>query len=79
MENTSTRLKKLIKKCQLKGHDACSGDGGAPLVTRDPGDSKTVMYLYGLNSFGPQQCGIIPSVYTKVDYFIDWIRANMRP
>ena len=39
------------------------------------------MILYGLVSFGSSKCGEtgIPAVYTNIEYFIDWIKENIKP
>ncbi|BES99608.1 Tryp_SPc [Nesidiocoris tenuis] len=59
------------------GRDACSGFGGAPLVVLDP-KLKNRYFQIGLMSFGSEQCGElgVPSVYTRVDKYSDWIIAN---
>merc|ERR1711892_923552 len=53
-----------------KGHDACQGDGGGPLVCEDSGYNE----LTGLVSWG-FGCGRkdVPGVYVKVSSFIGWI------
>lgn len=54
--------------------DACQGFGGAPLVIKEDG-----IYLQiGIMSFGSENCGgrNIPSVYTSIAHFIQWIREN---
>lgn len=53
-----------------KGHDACQGDGGGPLVCEDSGYHQ----LTGLVSWG-FGCGRkdVPGVYVKVSSFIGWI------
>lgn len=57
--------------------DSCGGDSGGPLqgYTRY---SRTVQY--GIVSFGNRICGFggFPGVYTRVDYYLDWILDNMR-
>jgi len=54
----------------IKGHDACQGDGGGPLVCEDSGYHE----LTGLVSWG-FGCGRkdVPGVYVKVSSFIGWI------
>jgi len=54
----------------VKGHDACQGDGGGPLVCEDSGYHE----LTGLVSWG-FGCGRkdVPGVYVKVSSFIGWI------
>ena len=50
--------------------DACSGDSGGPLVCEDR--------VMGLVSWG-YRCAIAnnPGVYTRVDYFLNWINIKM--
>lgn len=38
-------------------------------------------YLEGITSYGSLQCGEenVPAIYTRVLYYVDWIRENMRP
>ncbi|KAF6211425.1 hypothetical protein GE061_011937 [Apolygus lucorum] len=57
--------------------DACSGFGGAPLVMLDT-KVKNRYFQIGFVSFGSEQCGElgVPSVYTRVDKYTDWIVAN---
>uniref|UniRef100_A0A336MXW9 CSON008961 protein n=1 Tax=Culicoides sonorensis TaxID=179676 RepID=A0A336MXW9_CULSO len=53
--------------------DTCQGDSGGPLTqTLDGNELKTVI---GLTSFGQSGCdsNIIPSIYTRVSHFIEWI------
>ncbi|KAJ1528430.1 hypothetical protein ONE63_006842 [Megalurothrips usitatus] len=59
------------------GRDACSGFGGAPLVSLDATGSR--YYQIAIVSFGSTKCGVegVPSVYTRVDHYAEWIRANM--
>ncbi|CAL4069651.1 unnamed protein product, partial [Meganyctiphanes norvegica] len=56
-----------------EGRDACTGDGGSPLVCRG-GDGT--FQLVGLVSWGIG-CGEpgIPGVYVKVDQYLGWIKA----
>ncbi|KAK1942588.1 Trypsin-4 [Phytophthora citrophthora] len=48
-----------------KGKDACTGDGGGPLLSNKA--------LVGIVSFGYQKCGEAPGVYTRVSYVRDFI------
>ncbi|GIY83964.1 phenoloxidase-activating factor 2 [Caerostris extrusa] len=52
------------------GKDACTGDGGSPLVCTSNG----LWYVVGLVSWGIG-CGQpgIPGVYINVLYYVDWI------
>ncbi|KAL7014526.1 hypothetical protein ACKWTF_015985 [Chironomus riparius] len=53
------------------GKDACTGDGGAPLVCNVAGQ----WYVQGLVAWG-LNCGQnIPGVYVNVSSFIPWIRS----
>ncbi|XP_017310654.1 plasma kallikrein [Ictalurus punctatus] len=52
--------------------DTCDGDSGGPLVCKD----GSTWYLTGLTSWGVD-CARpnIPGVYTRVSYYIPWIRS----
>lgn len=54
--------------------DVCKGDSGGPLMYDD-----NVTYQAGIVSFGKGNCGTneAPSVYTRVDGFLDWILNNV--
>ena len=56
--------------------DTCGGDSGGPLVCKS-GFSGYVMT--GVVSYGPRICGTpdYPGIYTRVGYFLDWIKDNM--
>merc|ERR1711981_499273 len=63
----------------IPGKDSCSGDSGGPLVAQGPGDFKQPKYLVGIVSFGTKKCATgYPGVYTSIDYYLDWILANMK-
>jgi len=57
------------------GKDACSGDGGGPLVCQGHGES---MELAGLVSWGIG-CGKegVPGVYTNVAAYVNWIKETV--
>jgi len=61
--------------------DSCRGDSGGGLMVDSgdhPGQSQgNVHVLVGVVSYGTRLCGDSPSVYTKVDQFIPWIKENM--
>lgn len=65
------------------GKDACKGDSGGPLVdVPDIPHSSELKYVQiGIVSFGYKTCGAqeVPTVYTRVSSFIDWILHNMEP
>lgn len=57
-------------------NDACQGDSGGPLQVRGPRDTWTVA---GLVSFGVS-CGTkLPSIYTRVASYLDWIESQVWP
>lgn len=62
------------------GGDSCNGDSGGPAqqIAYYNNDAKFVQY--GVVSFGPRICGQegFPGVYTRVDYYMDWILDNMK-
>lgn len=53
---------------------ACNGDSGGPLITENG-------ILIGLTSFGSGQgCHHgYPTVFTRVSYYLDWIRGELGP
>lgn len=57
--------------------DHCRGDSGGPLQYISKETNQ--FYQYGIVAFGGKTCGDgnIPSVYTNVPYFIDWIRSKL--
>lgn len=58
------------------GRDTCQGDSGGPLVCKNP-YMESQWYVAGIVSHG-EGCGQAdePGVYTRVSYFLDWIREN---
>lgn len=61
--------------------DSCGGDSGGPLQKSDLFNNDIRYLQYGVVSFGPRFCGQegFPGVYTKVEYYLDWILDNMKP
>merc|ERR1712013_50317 len=61
---------------------ACLGDSGGPLVTLEKSDDGRYRYhLIGIVSSGYSKCHTIkgfPDVYTRVTYFDQWIRDNIK-
>merc|ERR1712107_747038 len=55
------------------GKDACTGDGGSPLVCQAQSGRWTVV---GLVSWGIGCASDLPGVYVKVSHYREWINAN---
>jgi len=55
------------------GKDACTGDGGSPLVCQASSGRWTVV---GLVTWGVGCASEVPGVYARVSYFKDWINSN---
>jgi len=55
------------------GKDACTGDGGSPLVCQASSGRWTVV---GLVTWGVGCADKIPGVYVKVSQYRDWIARN---
>ncbi|XP_050073051.1 brachyurin-like [Anopheles maculipalpis] len=56
------------------GRSACTGDSGGPLTVQESG----VTLQIGVTSFGSGDgCTRgVPTVYARITFFLDWIRAN---
>ncbi|XP_031634546.1 serine protease easter-like isoform X2 [Contarinia nasturtii] len=59
--------------------DSCRGDSGGPLMYQHKNGLNVHYYLAGIVSFGGRECGQpgVPSVYTRVDQYINWILAKL--
>ncbi|XP_043255138.1 melanization protease 1-like [Colletes gigas] len=64
-----------------KGMDSCMGDSGGPLQAPIAYNSNVKYVQYGIVSFGLKECGTdgVPGVYTKLEYYMDWILNTIRP
>ncbi|CAG4986745.1 unnamed protein product [Colias eurytheme] len=62
-----------------KDKDTCSGDSGGPLMREVREDFSSNWYIFGITSFGLRKCGKegVPSIYTRVSNYMDWIRQNV--
>lgn len=60
--------------------DSCRGDSGGPLQAPTVYNGNPRYVQYGIVSFGVRKCGTegFPGVYTRVDYYLDWILDAMR-
>jgi len=57
----------------VEGKDACTGDGGSPLVCQASSGRWTVV---GLVTWGVGCASDIPGVYARVSHFTSWIDQN---
>lgn len=58
-------------------NDACQGDSGGPL--QQFSNSPNIAEIVGVVSFGVS-CGTkLPSIYTRVAYYLDWIEPIVWP
>lgn len=59
------------------GEDTCKGDSGGPLMTVYGGKYQVVGVVSGKRADSP--CGTsVPSLYTNVYHYRDWIQSNMK-
>jgi len=56
-----------------EGKDACTGDGGSPLVCQSQSGHWTVV---GLVTWGVGCASTVPGVYARVSHFLSWINQN---
>ncbi|KAF2896513.1 hypothetical protein ILUMI_09662 [Ignelater luminosus] len=64
----------------INGSDFCRGDSGGPLTMVALHNDKVRTIEYGVVSFGPVACEqSFPVVYTRMDYYMDWILDNIKP
>ncbi|XP_055324479.1 CLIP domain-containing serine protease B8 isoform X2 [Sitodiplosis mosellana] len=61
----------------LRAKDSCLGDSGGPLMYFDQRNS--IWVASGIVSFGAEKCGTIgiPGVYTKIEYYMEWILNSL--
>jgi len=67
----------------------CKGDSGGPMYGREAGtgvdgedNSQEPWTLLGITSFGTTRCSTVgarPAVFTKVSFYIDWIKEHLKP
>jgi secreted trypsin-like serine protease len=55
------------------GKDACTGDGGSPLVCQSKTGKWTVV---GIVTWGVGCASDIPGVYARISHFVNWIDRN---
>lgn len=53
--------------------DTCQGDSGGPMTYSANGQH----YLYGITSYGLGCGSVLPSIYTRVDEYLEWIDNQM--
>ncbi|XP_065204413.1 serine protease snake-like [Planococcus citri] len=64
----------------VHGADTCAGDSGGPL--QKPVDNQVCMWnILGITSYGEAFCGDkeTPAVYTKVAFYLEWIKDIVWP
>ncbi|XP_058811609.1 serine protease grass-like [Topomyia yanbarensis] len=61
--------------------DSCRGDSGGPLGTVGLLYNEPRFIQFGIVSIGVNTCGLknIPSIYTRVGLYMDWILENIKP
>lgn len=61
--------------------DACPGDSGGALMHEFLDDGVFKIIQYGIVSMGYTVCGKenVPTVYTKVTEYVDWILDHLQP
>lgn len=59
-------------------NDSCQGDSGGPLQYFTEGNS-TVAVVVGVVSFGISCGNLLPGIYTRVAYYLDWIESIVWP
>lgn len=58
--------------------DACQGDSGGPLQLFPSGSFLAT--VIGIVSYGSNGCpGILPDVYARVGFYLDWIQSHVWP
>lgn len=61
----------------VSGKDSCEGDSGGPLQYFPP--TSKIATVVGIVSFGISCGTILPSIYTRVAYYVDWIEPYVWP
>lgn len=56
---------------------ACYGDSGGPLAQYNFGSEKAKI-IVGVTSSAKKDCDTILNVFTRVDYFMDWIVEKIK-
>jgi secreted trypsin-like serine protease len=57
--------------------DACQGDSGGGLFIQKKFSNISRYTIEGIVSYGEQCASLMkPGIYTRISYYIDWIREN---
>lgn len=67
----------LILFFQIPHQDSCTGDSGGPLMQVGNSDHGPRYYLNGIVSYGHNNCGRAPAVYTRVTAYMQFILDAM--
>lgn len=60
------------------GQDSCQGDSGGPLVLPIFANEQFPIYQIGIVSYGIGCARMnTPGIYTRVQFFVDWIQAKI--
>ena len=60
------------------GKDTCQGDSGGPVGIEILG-RRVMHHVIGITSFGIDCGSKVPSVYTRVSSYVDWIESIVWP
>ncbi|XP_050359603.1 venom protease-like [Nymphalis io] len=75
--STFTPLTMICAAGDFGTSDACRGDSGGPLMAQFK-NLNCSYSIEGVVSYGPR-CGQSVGVYTRVEYYLDWIVENVWP
>ncbi|KAL5285943.1 hypothetical protein ACFFRR_007557 [Megaselia abdita] len=57
--------------------DTCQGDSGGPLLAMVKIGNLEIPQVIGITSLGSVCAGGVPSIYTRVSDYVDWIESSM--
>ncbi|KFB36763.1 AGAP000571-PA-like protein [Anopheles sinensis] len=68
-----------VSTSETERSDTCEGDSGGPLYYIENSDGEQKYFLLGVISFGLNCGSSLPSVYTRVAFYLDWIATHVWP